>query len=285
MKKLVLSSPAKLNLYLKVLNKRPDGYHNLITLFERISLCDRIELKTNASGRIRIFCSHPQVPRGPQNLVFKAARLLQNDFNIRQGVDIKIIKNIPVAAGLAGGSSNAATVLLGLNKLWGLKLGQKTLVDYASRIGSDVAFFCYDCRFALGKRRGETIEKLLIDRKLWHILVVPKVKMYTKDVFNGLKLKLTKKESNVNILIRCLIKNNIFNIGQLLSNSLEPSILTIRPQLVYLKQKINRLNTLGVCFSGSGPSVYGLVASEKEARLAAKVLRRQYSRVFVVSTL
>ncbi len=109
--------------------------------------------------------------------------------------------------------------------------------------------------------------------------------MYTKDVFEGLKLKLTNKDPNVNILIRCLRKNNIFNIGQLLSNSLEPSILTIRPQLSYLKQKINKLNTLGVCFSGSGPSVFGVTLSEKEARTAARILRRQYAQVFVVSTL
>src|SRR6185436_451831 len=158
MKSITLQSPAKLNLYLKIVNKRPDGFHNLTTLFERIDLADEITLTSEASGRIRVSCDHPQVPTGPKNLVYKAAALLKQDFGIKQGVHITICKNIPVAAGLAGGSSNAATVLQGLNKLWNLKLTKTRLAAYAARIGSDVAFFLYDCSWALGTGRGEVIE-------------------------------------------------------------------------------------------------------------------------------
>ena len=117
MKSLSLLSPAKLNLYLKVVNTREDGYHNLITLFERIDLCDEIHLESNTTGAIRIFCNHPYVPKGLKNLCSQVAQLLKDDFSIFSGVDITIKKRIPVAAGLGGGSSNAASTLLGLNKM------------------------------------------------------------------------------------------------------------------------------------------------------------------------
>ena len=133
MDRLTVLSPAKLNLVLDVLKKRPDGFHELRTVFERISLADRITLTRNASGKIRVQCAHPQVPQGPGNLAFKAAALLKGKFSVKDGIDINIIKNIPVAAGLAGGSSNAAAVLLGLNRLLSLGLGPKQLVNCASK--------------------------------------------------------------------------------------------------------------------------------------------------------
>ena len=129
MDRLTVLSPAKLNLVLDVLKKRPDGFHELRTVFERISLADRITLTRNAGGKIRVRCAHPQVPRGPGNLAFKAAALLKENFPIKDGVDINIIKNIPVAAGLAGGSSNAAAVLLGLNRLWSFGFGPQTISE------------------------------------------------------------------------------------------------------------------------------------------------------------
>lgn len=196
-----LRSPAKLNLFLKVLNKREDGYHNLITIFERIDLFDKIFLKLNKNGNIRIFCNNPDVPRGPKNLVYKAAQYLRQKFSISHGVDIKIQKNIPVAAGLGGGSSNAATVLLGLNRLWKLHLKPSELLFIAKTIGSDVAFFLHDFPWALGTQRGDDIKKLNIRTKLWHVLVVPRVKIYSRDVYAGLKrrfsVKLQKRVTNV----------------------------------------------------------------------------------------
>ena len=193
MHRLTVHSPAKLNLVLDVLGKRPDGFHELRTIFERISLADQITLTRNKSGKIHIRCAHPHVPKGPGNLVFKAAEMLSRDFSVSEGLDIDIIKNIPVAAGLAGGSSNAAAVLSGLNRLWQLGLKMPELAGYASRLGSDVAFFLYDTSYGLGTGRGELIKPLDIRTKLWHVLVTPRVKIYTKDVFTRLKLKLTNK--------------------------------------------------------------------------------------------
>jgi len=285
MDRLTVLSPAKLNLVLDVLKKRPDGFHELRTVFERISLADRITLTSTARGKIRIQCAHPQVPKGLRNLAFKAAALLREDFRIKEGVDINIIKNIPVAAGLAGGSSNAAAVLLGLNRLWALGLEPKQLVSYASRLGSDVAFFLYDSSFALGTGRGEVIQPLNAATKLWHVLVVPRVKMYTADVFARLKLKLTNKKDNVNILLPFLRTGNLKRLAGALSNDLEPVILSLRPDFFCLKKKLLDAGAIGVCFSGSGPSVLALVQSEKHAKSLREKFDRRYTRVFVVSTL
>jgi 4-diphosphocytidyl-2-C-methyl-D-erythritol kinase len=140
-KALKCNSYAKLNLYLEVLNKRKDGFHNIRTIFERISLCDKIFLKSRPDGKIRITSPSKEIPKDKTNLAFKSAKILKSALNIKEGVEIKIIKNIPVSAGLGGGSSNAAATLLGLNKLWGLNLSKKRLVSFAKEIGSDVPFF------------------------------------------------------------------------------------------------------------------------------------------------
>ena len=308
---LFLQAPAKINLFLKVLHKRLDGFHEIETIFERIDLCDDILIKSNNTGVIKIQCNHPQVPVGPKNLAYKVASLIQKDFRIKKGVDIHIHKRIPVAAGLAGGSTNAATVLLGLNRLWQLKLSQKDLVVYAKKIGSDVAFFLYDYSWGLGTGRGEKIKPLDVSTKLWHVIVVPSIKIYSGKVYEGLKLKpmranasrenasqdialsphgtamkmLTKRNTGVNILLRQLRKNDFNGVSQLLRNDLEPEIIRQCPRLKPLKQRLNSFGIKGVMISGSGPSVYGITHSEREARQVASVLSRRFSQVFVAKTL
>ncbi len=283
MKVLTLKSFAKLNLVLDVIGKRPDGFHQLRTIFERIDLHDDILLK-KTSGPIRVCCSHPHVPLGPRNLVYMVAQRLQSDFGIQEGVEITIEKRIPVAAGLAGGSSNAAALLQGLNRLWDLKLTKKTLVEYACAIGSDVAFFLYDAPYALGEDRGEKIRVLPIKTKLWHVLVTPRVKVYTKDVFARLNLKLTKKRDDVNILLPFLGKNNLYSIGSRFVNDLEPAILSLKPYLGSLKRKLIDAGAMGACFSGSGPSVFALAESQKHAESLRAKFDRHFSQVFVVCT-
>jgi 4-diphosphocytidyl-2-C-methyl-D-erythritol kinase len=284
MKKISLQSPAKVNLYLKVLNKRPDGFHNIVTLFERINIFDTIELKENHLGKIRIFCSSKDVPTGPKNLVYKVAQKFRDDFAIETGVDIKIVKRIPVAAGMAGGSTNAATVLLGLNRLWNLRLSQRQLTAYASTIGSDVAFFLYDSSWALGTQRGEKIKPVSLSQKLWHVLVIPRIKLYAKDVYGALKLQLTKKSDDVNILLHHLRKSDLDDVSSLMTNDLESAVMQICPQLLTLKSRMEKLGLMKVLVSGSGPCIYGLARSEQEALGIKRILNRKYSRVFVAHT-
>ncbi len=288
-----LYAPAKLNLVLDVLGKRPDGFHELNTLFERIDLADTITLTANKSGHVRVLCDHPHVPKGPKNLVVRAAQQLQEEYGVLQGVDIHIVKRIPVAAGLGGGSSNAATVLMGLNRLWHLKLSQKDLLRHANRLGSDVAFFIYNSSFAVGKGRGEKIRPLKLPAKLWHVLVTPKVKMYTKDVFGRLNgstssprsLKLTKKKDNVSICLPYLRKKDFPGLGGVLSNDLESAILSLRPDFGRLKKKLSDAGAVGVCFSGSGPSVFALALSRPHAVAIKASFDRRFAQAFVVQTL
>lgn len=293
MRSLTLRSPAKLNLTLKVINKREDGYHNLVTLFERVDLCDEITFINNSTGRIRITCDHPHVPLGPQNLVYKVARMLKDDFALGVGVDIRIKKRIPVAAGLAGGSSNAATAILALNKIWALGLTDEEMAGYARNIGSDVAFFLYNCSWALGTGRGDVIKKLNFPLKLRHILIVPRIKMYSAEVFGALQqsrqkvknLKLTKKDDDVNILIRSLRNNDLRRAGQLLFNDLELPIVFLRPQLAKLKGQLQALNPCGAHFSGSGPAIFGLTESKNQAQKLHALFKKKYRQTWVVRTL
>ena len=280
-----LCSPAKLNLSLKVLGKRSDGYHELSTLFEKIDLCDDLYLARNRTGNIRVICAHPQVPRGPKNLVYRAARMLKDELGFSGGVDIRIVKRIPVAAGLAGGSSNAASVLLGLNKLWGLKLSRQRLTAFAGRIGSDVPLFLDEDIFCHGTGRGDRLRGLKIQKKYWHVVVTPRLKVYSKEVFEAFKMGLTKTNDNVNILTCALRTNDVARAGQFLSNDLETAIVRVHPQLLKIKNNIKIISGLDVCFSGSGPSLFAFVPTQAMAREISGLLKKVYAQVFAVRTL
>ena len=294
MNQLVLLSPAKLNFFLKVIRKRPDGYHDILTLFERINLCDEIYFESDSPGITKVFCAHQDVPKGSQNIVYRAASLLRTELGVKKGVRIYINKRIPVAAGLAGGSSNAATVLLGLNKMWNLDLSPHQLISFGRKVGSDVPFFLADTSWAIGRQRGDRIISLRFPASLWHILVVPRKKVFTPKVYQGfdeLLFKrggqrniLTKKGDDVNILIRRLRNNNIKEAGELLFNDLEPAILRFCPSLGRLKERLKSLQIQGVTISGSGPAIFGLTESEDEAESIKTILARQFQQVFVVKT-
>jgi len=315
MNALQLQSPAKLNLILKVINKRADGYHNIHTLFERIDLCDDMYFKLLPSPEICILCDHPGVPCTSQNLVHKVASLLQQYCGVTKGVEVRITKNIPVAAGLAGGSSNAATTLFALNRLWNLRLSRKQLLDCAARIGSDVSFFIWNINWAIGERRGERIQPVELRKKIWHVLVVPRIKMPTPKVYGALNLaetsslvfqknsgvvygqkcpfrartgkkieRLTKTSDNANILIHSLLEKDINKSRNLLSNDLEQGIVAVCPRLADIKDRLKVLGVQGVSFSGSGPSLFGLMGTKAEAEKWREILRRYYSQVFAVRT-
>lgn len=285
MRSLALKSYAKLNLYLKLKRKRPDGFHEISTLFERIDLADDIVFKRSDSGRVVITCDHPDVPTDHRNLVYQAAELLRTLSGCPYGAHITINKRIPVAAGMAGGSSNCAAALQGLNKIWDLKLPRKKLIDAANQLGSDIAFFLYDTGYALGTGRGEKIEPLKIPVKLYHVIVTPRLKLYTAKIYQGSKLQLTRKKENVNILIHHLRKKSIFDLSGLMTNDLEPEAIRQAPVLKRLKERLNSLKLQGVMVSGSGPTVFGLAADQAQARQAFLKLSSRYKQVFTAQTL
>jgi len=281
----ILNSYAKLNLYLEVLSKRKDNYHNLKILFERIDLCDKITLRPRPDKSIKIECNHRGVPCDAKNLCYRSAKLLQDRFKVKQGLDIEIIKRIPVGAGLGGGSSNAATVLLGLNRLWKLGLSKKRLARLAKLVGCDVPFFIYEVPFALGLERGDKITPLksLGKARLWHVLVVPKIKVSTPLIYgkwdefslkkSGVSL-LTRPGRNVKIIPSSSAKKALAFIDKLLFNSLEPVTVKLYPEVRRVKEALERFGVKSILMSGSGPAVFGVVSSGKEASSLGRSLRK-----------
>ena len=308
---LLLHSFAKLNLYLRVLNKRRDNFHNLSTLFTRIDLADTIILKERKDSAIKIKCNSRQVPKDKTNLCHRAAALLKQEYKLQNnglasdsqshkltsGIEIGIKKRIPVGAGLGGGSSNAASVLLGLNKYWGLNLPKTKLVKLAAKLGSDVAFFVYDTKFALGSRRGEKIKPLAsLERlKLWFILVYPGIKVSTPLVYRrfdhclpaGSKFsQLTIPRHDVKILISELLKRGHRASSEFLFNSLEVVTAGLYPVVNQVKKALYGMGLEKVMMSGSGPAVFAICGSQKQAQDLSGRLRKKYKswQVFVSST-
>jgi len=323
-KSLQIVSYAKLNLFLDVLGKRADGYHELETLFERISLSDGIILTELASDEIVVSSSCRDLPTDEKNLATQAARLLKESLNIQKGVKIEIQKNIPIGAGLAGGSSNAAAVLMGLTRLFRLKLSKKTLLSYANRLGSDVAFFVFNTRFALGKGRGGELKAVSVPKKtvLWHILFVPFAPVLTKDVYRlldedlrGLKkpksLKiaetsakntescvffkdkkaftnmLTKKRYDVNILISYLKNRNTDSLNRNIYNRLSETVMKSYRFVSVLKSDLKKFGLKYVHMSGGGPTLFTTFKRREEAERLYNALKDRFSdrcSVFLVST-
>jgi len=290
--KLVLNSYAKLNLYLEVLGKRKDSYHNIQTLFERIGLSDKIILKSRRDKKIRIICNARQVPKDNTNLCYRSAKLLQDGFKANKGVDIKIIKRIPVGAGLGGGSSNAAATLLGLNKIWGLALSRAKLVALAKKIGSDVPFFIYDRPFAEGTSRGDRIRPMpaLNKVRLWHILIVPGIKVSTPLIYRKWDVrtfKLTRPKYSVKILTSAIRKKGPELTGGVLFNSLEQVSAKLYPQITHIKERLKEKGIKSILMSGSGPAVFGIVSSGKEAVSLSRQLKgeNKFWQVFATRTI
>ena len=192
-----------------------------------------------------------------------------------------------MAAGLAGGSSNAAAAIAGLDRLWGLGLSRARQLDYARQIGSDVAFFVYDTPFALGTGRGDIIQPLPFKARLWHALVVPRAPVLTKDVYGALginRARLTKPDGDVSMMLRSLKAQDPAGVGAGLFNDLERPILVLKPHLARLKARMARQESLGVSFSGSGPTVFALTASKGGALRIKDAFARSYAQVFVAQT-
>lgn len=280
-----LTSPAKINLYLKILNKRPDGYHEIETVFERIDLYDEVGLRPTNKD-IVVLCDDPQVPCDSHNLVYKAAQMLKERYCVRSGVEITLSKNIPVAAGLGGASSNCATCLLGLNELWSLNLKKDEIFDIASNIGSDVAFFILDTGRALGRGKGEILEELPKGETFWYLLVNPGFEVLAKDAYSAINLNLTHTANNSKIDIHSLKKIQFEDLKEFLFNSLEAPVEKKFKEISEMKFQISKAGLKLSLMSGSGPTVYG-VASDREEALEAKdrLVLRDGWRAFVAATL
>ncbi|MFS0784140.1 4-(cytidine 5'-diphospho)-2-C-methyl-D-erythritol kinase [Bacillus sp. 1P06AnD] len=261
--KLMEKAPAKINLALDVLFKRPDQFHEVEMIMTTVDLADRIELEELKHNSIKIFSHNRYVPDDDRNLAYQAALLLKQRFGINQGVGINIEKNIPVAAGLAGGSSDAAATLRGLNRLWKLGLSLDELAEIGSEIGSDVSFCVYGGT-ALATGRGEKIQHLASPPKCWVVLAKPTMGVSTADVYKRLDLKKVQ-HPNIPLMVEAIEKRDYRMVCDHVGNVLESVTLPMYPEVSHIKSQMEKFGADAVLMSGSGPTVFGLV--EHDSRL------------------
>jgi 4-diphosphocytidyl-2-C-methyl-D-erythritol kinase len=278
LEELFLKSPAKINLFLQVLRKREDGYHQILSLMQAVDLCDELTLRKTKND-VSISCDHPDCPADESNLAFRAASLLLREENISQGVDIHIDKRIPIAAGLGGGSSNAATTLLGINRFFGLGLSLTELHRLASQIGSDVPFFLTSGQ-ALAKGRGEEIEPITLYRDYWLVLVCPRLDVSTRWAYQNVKISLTRGREVVNYDI---LGSRTGFLGALphFGNDLEGVVAEKHPVVGNVKNILRDSGALRSSMSGSGPTVYGVFDQKPKAEEVARKLSRGDWQVFL----
>lgn len=281
--KLLVKAPAKINLSLDVLNRRTDGYHEVEMIMTTIDLADRIELSLLENDQIIIHSHNRFVPDDQRNLAFQAAHLLKERFHVKKGVSIAIDKTIPVAAGLAGGSSDAAATLRGLNKLWGLGLTLNELATIGAEIGSDVSFCVYGGT-ALAKGRGEEIMELPAPPTCWVILAKPFIGVSTADVYRRLDVNRIV-HPNTTEMIQSIHNGDYEQLCKNVGNVLESVTLTMHSEVAQIKDQMKRFGADAVLMSGSGPTVFGLVRHDSRMHRIYNGLRGFCDQVFAVRLL
>ncbi|MTI66913.1 MAG: 4-(cytidine 5'-diphospho)-2-C-methyl-D-erythritol kinase [Firmicutes bacterium] len=280
---MVLDAYAKINLALDVIGKRNDGYHELRMIMQQVNLKDKITIKERKKD-IVIKCDNPLVPTDESNLVYKAYEILKNKFNIDKGIYIEIEKNIPVAAGLAGGSSNAAAVLKGLNKIWNLNLTDKELMDIAVNIGADVPY-CIMGKTALAEGIGERLTKLPSFSDKLILLTKPNIEVSTAYVYKNLNFKEIDKRPDVFSIIEAMNNNDLNFVANNMINVLE-NVTTKEYSIINeIKQTMVKYNALGSLMSGSGPTVFGIFDNEKDIKECRDKLKEKFKEVFIAKTL
>jgi 4-diphosphocytidyl-2-C-methyl-D-erythritol kinase len=282
MKTCTLIAPAKINLHLEIIGIRPDNYHELVMVMQTIDLADRVELKLLSTDEIILHCGHPNVPLDRTNLAYRAAELMQQEFpdafTEYGGVEITLHKHIPIAAGLAGGSGNAAAVLVGIDLLWELGLTQGDLQNLGARLGSDVPF-CISGGTAIATGRGDVIsplpslEGMSVVLGKYQSLEVSTPWAYTtyrhefEHDYAQEVASFADRSHHIHsgALVRAIVERDIVKIGKLLYNDLEKVVLPAYPLVRQLRTEFQRHPNLGTMMSGSGPTVFSLASSTAQA--------------------
>lgn len=274
MRLLKIQSPAKLNLCLKIVRRRHDGYHELVSVFHRISLKDTLILKKTEQG-VKLRTNHPRVPTDERNLIVKAYRSLQSLYPRLGGVHITLTKRIPVGGGLGGGSSNAAFFLLGMKKLYRLPVSRRQLFKVGEKLGADVPFFLYEVNQAVARGCGERLRKQPLKARLKFLLIISDKELSTKKVYKSLRVSgragsLTKINHTVKMLCFFLGRKKISQAYPLMNNDLEKSAFSLEPSIRKTVEKLRRLK-INVRMSGSGPTLFVLLPFSGKAQEEARI--------------
>ena len=257
---ITVKAPAKINLVLDTLYKRDDHFHEVEMIMTTVDLADYITVKELATDKIVIKSDQYQVPLNENNLAYKAAKLFKDHFNVRKGVEIFIKKKIPVAAGLAGGSSDAAATLKALKELWKVNCTLDELANLAEKLGSDIPFCVYGGT-ALATGRGEIIKPIPSPPKCWVILVKPRIGVSTKEVYQALDAK-NASHPDVKAMLNSIYAQDFDGVCESIGNTLEDVTLKKYPVVAEIKNKLIQFGADAVLMSGSGPTVFALVRKE-----------------------
>jgi len=279
---LKLQSKAKVNLFLDILSKRDDGYHSINTVYQLIELSDFLEFE-KAQNKIEIICNSPDVPTDESNIIFKSIKILSTYKNIKNiGVRVRINKNIPVGAGLGGGSSNAAITLIAINQLFNLNLSFDELLNIAQQIGMDVPFHLYGGR-CIGTGRGEIIEQIpngLVDMVLINI----GLQISTKWAYQQINWDKVDYHPSIDEFIDRLSDSSVDDVNKHLYNAFEQFIFPYHPILESIKNELLNEGAFGALMSGSGSTIYGIFEDNNKARKVADKFKEKYKYVFVTNS-
>lgn len=274
MKELELKAVAKINLGLDVLRKREDGYHELRMVMQSIGIYDTIQLKITEEPGIRVVTSHPELPTGEDNLAYRAAKLLMDEFGIGRGLQIDLQKRIPVAAGLAGGSSDAASVLMGVNELFDLHLSQEDLMKRGVRLGADIPY-CIMRGTALAEGIGEKLTRLPDAPECFVLLAKPGIHVSTGFVYGNLRADSLTDHPDIDGQTEAIRNGDFYRMAELMGNVLETVTVPAHPVIRKIQEEMMRLGAVNAMMSGSGPTVFGLFDSRERAQSAYETLRRE----------
>lgn len=274
---IIIKAPAKINLTLDVVGDRPNGYHDLRMIMQTIDICDELTITKTGSPQIELTMNH-ELPDGlspEKNLVFRAARLMQTQYQLPYGFHIHVNKNIPVAAGLAGGSTDCAATLLGINRLCGLSLDKEKLCELGVTLGADVPF-CIRKGTMLAEGIGELLTPLSDLPPLWALLIKPDFQVSTAEVYSELQWKRLGAHPDTEKAIDAISRQDVITLTQTLSNVLENVTFAKFPELAEIKDFFLKNGAIGSLMSGSGPTTYGLYQDEILANIAYKTALDKY---------
>jgi 4-diphosphocytidyl-2-C-methyl-D-erythritol kinase len=270
-KRTIIKAPAKVNYLLDVIRRRPDNYHDLRMIMQRIDLCDDIEIVISGNPGTRVSCGRDGVPEGSGNIAWRAVEALRLFAPFEHGVEVYIKKNIPVAAGLGGGSSDAASVLMGLNEILGLNISEKVLMSIGLTLGADVPFFIFK-KTALAEGIGDQLTAIHGLPPVWLVLVNPNIHVSTAWVYQNLQLT---KDKDIAKLPE--FRNAIDDVCALLSNDLEPVTISRFPVIRKIKELLLGHGAKGALMSGSGPTVFSVFDDESAARRCCEMMAENNS--------
>lgn len=281
MNQVQIKAHAKVNLSLDVVGKRDDGYHLLQMIMQEIGLYDVVTIEKNTSGHIGLTNSVGFLPSGPENIAYRAAALMQEAFGLKSGYQIHIDKHIPVAAGLAGGSTDAAAVMRGIAQLEALAVSDEDLMTLSLKLGSDIPF-CFLGGTALAEGIGERLTPLEAGQNYWVLLVKPALSVSTPQVYKALKWQEVSSHPDTAALIAALPTGNLHTMSKAMGNVLETVTVAEHPIIDKIKRQLVAYGAVTAQMSGSGPTVFGLFKRDDVAYKALKNIKRFYQQAYLV---